>query len=88
MIAGIREFFAPSEETVERYAMIHFSHLLGLPECTLHEVGIYETSEGGYYDSQVSQYVSQQRVPLTNRWYHARDVLTYWLPQRIARPWE
>ena len=88
MIGGIREFFAPSEETVERYAMIHFSHLLGLPESTLQEAGIYETSEGGYYDPQVSQYVSARQHVLTNRWYHTRDVLACWEPQRIPRPWE
>jgi hypothetical protein len=103
MITGIREFFAPSEETVERYAMIHFSHLLGLPESTLHEAGIYETTEGGYYDPQVSQYVSAwQSSP---HWLGAyrragcegfesvivatmSEILTHWVPERIPRPWE
>tara|TARA_Y100001973_G_scaffold106801_1_gene187968 strand:- start:34707 stop:34979 length:273 start_codon:yes stop_codon:yes gene_type:complete len=53
----ISNFLFPSEETIERIALTHFRHLLGLPEGSLSEAGIYvDNSPLGFYDTQLPQY--------------------------------
>ena len=63
----ISNFLFPSEEAIERIALTHFRHLLGLPEGSLSEAGIYvDNSPSGFYDNRLPIYGLRPHITRTS----------------------
>ncbi len=79
----ISNFLFPSEEAIERIALTHFRHLLGLPEGSLSEAGIYvDNSPLGFYDSRLPMYGLR---PYTTRTSGPISLITSF--DRVEPPW-